>query len=162
MHPGPQADHTCRCIHTTALAKLRDGLRLSVGEVAAVLSVNGKTVTRWADEGRISCLLLPSGHRRFEAADVLEFVKPAPVAVPAGGVPEALLRVGTGSRFNLHGNPAADGAYLRLGTTRSGVPIIVMPMGTAWFSELAAAAAAAARNTPRKPGSPAWETGTRS
>lgn len=34
-------------------------------EVAEVLRINVKTLARWANTGRIECIVLPSGHRRF-------------------------------------------------------------------------------------------------
>jgi excisionase family DNA binding protein len=40
------------------------------GEVARMLRVHPKTVTRWAADGRISSIRTPGGHRRFRADDV--------------------------------------------------------------------------------------------
>ncbi|WP_159944701.1 MULTISPECIES: BldC family transcriptional regulator [unclassified Nocardiopsis] len=39
-------------------------------EVARVLRVDTKTVTRWADEGRLTPVRTPGGHRRFSRAEV--------------------------------------------------------------------------------------------
>lgn len=45
------------------------------GEVGRVLRVNPKTVTRWADEGRLPSVRLPGGHRRFLESDVRALMK---------------------------------------------------------------------------------------
>ncbi len=39
-------------------------------EVALLFKVDPKTVTRWAKTGRLTPIVLPSGHRRYRAADV--------------------------------------------------------------------------------------------
>lgn len=43
---------------------------LTIGEAARALGVHVDTVRRWADTGRINAITLPSGHRRFYAADI--------------------------------------------------------------------------------------------
>lgn len=43
---------------------------MTVGEVARALGTSPETVRRWADAGRIRVVVLPSGHRRFFAADI--------------------------------------------------------------------------------------------
>lgn len=43
---------------------------LTPGQVARLLHVSPKTVTRWANQGRITCIVTLGGHRRFPAADV--------------------------------------------------------------------------------------------
>jgi excisionase family DNA binding protein len=43
---------------------------LTPGEVAAILHVSPKTITRWAVEGRIPCIVTLGGHRRFRGDDV--------------------------------------------------------------------------------------------
>jgi excisionase family DNA binding protein len=40
-------------------------------EVAAMLRVNPKTVTRWAIDGKIAAVKTPGGHRRFRESVVL-------------------------------------------------------------------------------------------
>lgn len=47
----------------------RDPL-LKPGEVARLVGVHPKTVSRWANEGRIPALRTPSGHRRFRRSAV--------------------------------------------------------------------------------------------
>lgn len=48
---------------------------LRPGEVAAVLHVSAKTVNRWANEGRLPCILTLGGHRRFARPDVEAVVR---------------------------------------------------------------------------------------
>lgn len=48
---------------------------LRPGEVATVLHVSAKTVNRWANEGRLPCVMTLGGHRRFARPDVDEVVK---------------------------------------------------------------------------------------
>lgn len=43
---------------------------LTPAEVAAMLRVDPKTVTRWAASGRISSIRTPGGHRRFRESEV--------------------------------------------------------------------------------------------
>ena len=40
------------------------------GQAARMLHVSPKTVNRWAQEGRIPCLVTLGGHRRFRRLDV--------------------------------------------------------------------------------------------
>ena len=40
-------------------------------EVAALLRVKPYTVTRWAAAGKLTCDVMPSGHRRYLKADVM-------------------------------------------------------------------------------------------
>lgn len=50
-----------------------DGRRteyLTPGEVARMLGVSTKTVDRWADGGKIDCIVTLGGHRRFRSEDV--------------------------------------------------------------------------------------------
>jgi excisionase family DNA binding protein len=48
----------------------RDAL-LTASEVGAILSVNPKTVARWAKSGQISAFRTPGGHRRYDQSEVL-------------------------------------------------------------------------------------------
>ena len=43
---------------------------LTPGQVARMLHVSPKTVDRWADQGRIGCIVTLGGHRRFARRDV--------------------------------------------------------------------------------------------
>ncbi|MEV0843633.1 BldC family transcriptional regulator [Actinocatenispora sera] len=47
---------------------------MTPGEVAALLRVDPKTVTRWAAAGRIGSIRTPGGHRRFRADEVRAIV----------------------------------------------------------------------------------------
>lgn len=44
---------------------------LTPGEVAALFRVTPKTVTRWAEAGKLPVVRTLGGHRRFPAAEVL-------------------------------------------------------------------------------------------
>ena len=44
---------------------------LTPGEVAALFRVTPKTVTRWAEAGKLPVVRTLGGHRRFPAAQVL-------------------------------------------------------------------------------------------
>ena len=43
---------------------------LTTGEVAERLAVHPETVRRWVAQGKLSAVRLPSGVRRYRAADV--------------------------------------------------------------------------------------------
>lgn len=45
---------------------------LTSGEVARLLHVSPKTISRWAAQGRIPSLVTLGGHRRFRRRDVNE------------------------------------------------------------------------------------------
>ena len=47
-----------------------DGEYLTPGQVATMLHVSPKTVTRWASQGFLPCLVTLGGHRRFRREDV--------------------------------------------------------------------------------------------
>lgn len=48
---------------------------LTPGEVAELLRVHPKTVTRWAKEGLIPSFQTPGGHNRFREIDVRKLLK---------------------------------------------------------------------------------------
>jgi excisionase family DNA binding protein len=48
---------------------------LTPNEVAALLRVNPKTVTRWAAAGRINSTKTPGGHRRYRRGDIEELLQ---------------------------------------------------------------------------------------
>ena len=54
-------------IDTTAL--------LTPNEVAEIFRVNPKTVTRWAQSGKISAIRTLGGHRRFNAAEIMRHLE---------------------------------------------------------------------------------------
>lgn len=43
---------------------------LTPSQVARMLHVSPKTVNRWADQGRIGCIVTLGGHRRFARSEV--------------------------------------------------------------------------------------------
>jgi len=43
---------------------------LKPGEVAAIFRVDPKTVTRWANTGKLSAIRTPGGHTRFRESEV--------------------------------------------------------------------------------------------
>ena len=47
----------------------RDGYLLP-GEVAELLSVSPKTISRWAQEGKLPCRRTLGGHRRFPESEI--------------------------------------------------------------------------------------------
>ncbi|GAA2681889.1 hypothetical protein Apa02nite_014790 [Actinoplanes palleronii] len=47
----------------------RDKL-LTPGEVGRIFRVDPKTVTRWAQQGRIGYVRTPGGHARFRQSDI--------------------------------------------------------------------------------------------
>lgn len=48
---------------------------LTPGEVALLLHVSRKTVSRWATLGLVPCAVTLGGHRRFRAEDVEEIAR---------------------------------------------------------------------------------------
>jgi excisionase family DNA binding protein len=50
---------------------------LTPSEVAVLFRVDPKTVTRWAQAGRISSIRTIGGHRRFRASEVQRFLEGA-------------------------------------------------------------------------------------
>ena len=48
---------------------------LTPSQAARVLHVSPKTVSRWADEGLLSCVVTLGGHRRFRRQDIDEAVR---------------------------------------------------------------------------------------
>jgi excisionase family DNA binding protein len=48
---------------------------LTPGEIASMLHVSPKTVTRWCREGRLDAVVTPGGHRRYPVAAVLRLLR---------------------------------------------------------------------------------------
>jgi excisionase family DNA binding protein len=48
---------------------------LTPAEVAALFRVDPKTVTRWAQAGKISAVRTLGGHRRFRATEIHRFLE---------------------------------------------------------------------------------------
>ena len=47
---------------------------LTPGEVAALFRVDPKTVTRWAQQGKLRSIRTLGGHRRYREAEVQQFL----------------------------------------------------------------------------------------
>lgn len=47
-----------------------------IGEAARLLGVSVDTLRRWAREGRIPVITMPSGHRKFHREDIEALKKP--------------------------------------------------------------------------------------
>jgi len=52
-----------------------DDRLLTPAEVAAILRVDPKTVTRWARGGKLSSIRTPGGHRRYSESEVKGLLK---------------------------------------------------------------------------------------
>jgi excisionase family DNA binding protein len=48
---------------------------LTPAELARIMRVDPKTVTRWCRDGRLAAVRTPGGHRRFPVAVVLAFLR---------------------------------------------------------------------------------------
>ena len=48
---------------------------LTPGEVAQLFRVDPKTVTRWASDGKLTCIRTLGGHRRFRAEEVYALLR---------------------------------------------------------------------------------------
>ena len=51
---------------------------LTPAQVAAIFSVDAKTVTRWAKAGKLKCIYTLGGHRRYREAEVRALLKGKP------------------------------------------------------------------------------------
>lgn len=54
------------------------GSLLTPGEVAVMFRVDPKTVTRWAQAGKLSAVRTLGGHRRFLESEVMELLNSVP------------------------------------------------------------------------------------
>jgi len=52
----------------------RDNRLLTPAEVAALLRVDPKTVTRWAEQGKFGSIRTLGGHRRYSEAEIHAFL----------------------------------------------------------------------------------------
>ena len=57
-----------------------DGRLLTPAEVAALFRVDPKTVTRWAQQGKLRSFRTLGGHRRYSEAEVQAFLHRPPHA----------------------------------------------------------------------------------
>jgi excisionase family DNA binding protein len=49
---------------------------MTPSEVAAVLHVDANTLARWANDGKLTAVRTPGGHRRYLRSEVLDLVRP--------------------------------------------------------------------------------------
>ena len=49
---------------------------MTTGEAARYLDVSLQTVRRWAKNGSLPVIILPSGHRRFRTEDIERLLEP--------------------------------------------------------------------------------------
>jgi excisionase family DNA binding protein len=80
-HSGP-TEHRVRRTKGCAVAAQPRGKAapeppryLRAAEVAAILQVSPKTVSRWATEGKLPFLKTLGGHRRYPAAEIRELAE---------------------------------------------------------------------------------------
>src|ERR1700712_4061890 len=66
---------------------------MTPAEVAAMLFVDPKTVTRWARAGKLDAIRTPGGHRRYRRSDVLDIMSGTyrSQTLPGPRSPEALV-----------------------------------------------------------------------
>jgi excisionase family DNA binding protein len=60
---------------------------LTPGEVAKLFGVDPKTVTKWAEAGKLSCIRTVGGHRRYKTAEICALLGPAALSGPPSGRP---------------------------------------------------------------------------
>ncbi|HLV03347.1 BldC family transcriptional regulator [uncultured Georgenia sp.] len=60
--------------------KSRDDTLLTPGEVAARFRVDPKTVTRWANAGKLTAVRTLGGHRRYRRSEVEELLQASGLA----------------------------------------------------------------------------------
>ena len=48
---------------------------LTIGEASRILGISVDTLRRWSDDGKVTVLVLPSGHRRYRQADIEALTK---------------------------------------------------------------------------------------
>lgn len=51
---------------------------LTPGEVATLLRVDARTVSRWARDGKLPSIRTVGGHRRFRRAEIQPYLTPTP------------------------------------------------------------------------------------
>jgi excisionase family DNA binding protein len=67
----------------------REDELLTPAEVANLLRVTSKTVTRWANTGKVSSVRTPGGHRRFHMQEIDDLMrKSQEVAIPVPNTPD--------------------------------------------------------------------------
>jgi excisionase family DNA binding protein len=76
---------------TTMTNDSTDTRLMTPAEVAAVFRVDVKTVTRWANAGKLTSIRTLGGHRRFRESEVMALMQGTLVAGP---IPQQFGRTG--------------------------------------------------------------------
>ena len=63
-------DHERECEYQMAMGSLEHERLLTPAEVAALFRVDPKTVTRWAQAGKLTAIRTLGGHRRYRESEV--------------------------------------------------------------------------------------------
>lgn len=58
--------------------KIAIGNMLTPSQVAKMFGVDTKTVARWAKSGRLTAVMTPGGHRRYEESHIREVMARKP------------------------------------------------------------------------------------
>ena len=58
---------------------------MTPAEVAALFRVDPKTVTRWADAGKLTAVRTLGGHRRYRQDEVQNLLVSSSISLPAAG-----------------------------------------------------------------------------
>lgn len=118
----------------------------TAADVAALFSVDPKTVTRWANQGRMGSFRTPGGHRRFTWAEIRKLGVQVPAGRTArGSTRAAVLTLGDGMAAGLYFTPVAAGdgppgsAAVILGWTGMGKPVTLAAGSLEWLDDLEAA-----------------------
>jgi excisionase family DNA binding protein len=79
MRPAelPNDRSTIMAVNTVE-SPLSQGALLTPGEVAVLFRVDPKTVTRWAQAGKLSAVRTLGGHRRFHESEVRSLLTGVP------------------------------------------------------------------------------------
>jgi excisionase family DNA binding protein len=120
---------------------------LTPAEVAALLFVDPKTVTRWARAGKLDAIRTPGGHRRYRRTDVLaimagDYRTAAPAAVV---IPAARTSSQVSVRSDEHGTGATEAAAVVAEATATSLEAEAELAAQAVVEAAAAVAAAAER-----------------
>jgi excisionase family DNA binding protein len=60
----------CETLHSLGGSMREYPELMTPGEVARLFGVDPKTVSRWANAGKIGFVVTPGGHRRFQASEI--------------------------------------------------------------------------------------------
>jgi excisionase family DNA binding protein len=79
---------------------------LTTAEVATRFRVDSKTVTRWANAGKLESVRTLGGHRRFYASQVRALLAGVPGAQPAGRCPKCTYLFTSATHLRKCGRPS--------------------------------------------------------